>query len=304
MTVTRESQEIAKSSNRQIVKWFVRWPLFAAFVLVGPQSSAQPPDATPAEARVEVVWAAGSPVALTSPRLGTEDGLPFVECLFVNESDAAAWQVDLLFLVYDAIGKRKAAHALTVAPSDLPIEAHGKRSAKIQLPYVDIGPDDTVRVGLTKVGTEAAAAAWANEKLGEESDAQMDALFAPPPLVVSSSEGAPVTISDVAVQADTGGHVISVSLTVTNPGDRPVLGLTVVAHVFDAAGRIRLSDSETTGPARALLPRMSYPMRLAINATDLPHATVWVAVESTTTPAWKNPDTLEQAKAAVQRRRR
>jgi hypothetical protein len=222
----------------------------------------------------------------------------------VNDGDASAWQADLLFLVYDGLGRRKAAHPLSVAAADLPIEPRSRRAARFVLPYVDIQPDDTVRVGLTKVGTEAAATAWANEKLGEESDAQMDALFAPPPLIVSTPEGAPVTLSDVAVQADTDGRVVGVSLVATNAGETPVLGLSVVAYVFDEAGRIRRTLSHTTTPVRSLVRGVPYPMQLTLPGADFPHATVWVAPESSRTPAWKNPDTLEQAKAAMQRRRR
>jgi hypothetical protein len=280
--------------------------LLAAFLLPALPCLGQDPasPAQPLAPRIEVLWAAGSPVTLSPPRLGTEDGLPFVECVFVNDGDASAWQADLLFLVYDGLGRRKAAHPLSVAAADLPIEPRSRRAARFVLPYVDIQPDDTVRVGLTKVGTEAAATAWANEKLGEESDAQMDALFAPPPLIVSTPEGAPVTLSDVAVQADTDGRVVGVSLVATNAGETPVLGLSVVAYVFDEAGRIRRTLSHTTTPVRSLVRGVPYPMQLTLPGADFPHATVWVAPESSRTPAWKNPDTLEQAKAAMQRRRR
>jgi hypothetical protein len=284
----------------------MRWLCLFGVLLVALPSFAQDPasaDPTPGP-RIEALWAAGSPVVLTAPRLGTQDGLPFVQCLFVNDGDAPAWQVDLLFLIYDGVGRRKAAHALSLAPRDLPIEARTRRSARIPLPYVDIHDDDTVRVGLTRVGTEAAATAWVNEKVGEESDAQMDSLFAPPPLIVSSPEGAPVTISDVAVQADTEGRVVGVSLTAANPGDAPVLGFTIVAHVFDSAGRIRRAAYQTISATRALIRGLPYVVRLRIDASDLPNATVWVALESTNTPAWKNPDTPGQAKAAMERRRR
>jgi hypothetical protein len=286
----------------------IRWLLPAASLLclalpcLGQDLAS--PDASLAP-RIEVLWAAGSPVTVASTRLGTEDGLPFVECVFLNDTDASAWQVDLLFLVYDSVGRRKAAHAVSVAPADLPIEPRSRRAARIVLPYVDARPDDTVRVGLTKVGTNAAPGAWANEKLGDESDAQMDALFAPPSLVVSAPEGAPVAISDVTVQADTDGRVLGVSLTASSAGEAPVLGFTVVAHVFDDAGRIRRSLYQTVAPGRPLLPGLPYPMRLRIDAADLAQAKVWVGVESSKTPAWTNGvATLEQAKAAMERRRR
>jgi len=284
-----------------------RWLLFAAFLLLAPPCFGQDPAAAdpPLGPRVEVLWAAGSPVTVSSPRIGSRDGLPFVECLVANDGSDSAWQVDVLFLVYDAVGRRKAAHDLALAPPDLPIEPHAKRVVRLLLPYVQIDSDDTVRLGLTKVGTAAAALAWANERLGEESDAQMDALFDPPSLTVSNADGAPVTIGDVVVQADTDGRVLGVSLAASNAGAAPVLGFTVVAHVCDEAGRIRRSLYHTVAPGRALLPGLPFPVHLRIDAAELPRAKVWVGLESTKTPAWKNsPATLDQAKAAMERRRR
>jgi hypothetical protein len=279
--------------------------VFLTLALPVAGQSPEAADPTPAGPPIDVMWAAGSPVTLSEPRLGSELGLPFVECLFANGGEADASQVEVLFLVYDSTGRRKGAHTLAVAAADLPIEAHAKRVVRLPLPSLDAGRDELVRIGLTKVVTDSAAGTWANENLAEESDAQVNELFAPPPLVVSNPEGAPVSITDVSVQADTEGRVIGISLTARSAFQAPVLGFTVVAHLIDAQGAVRRSLYQTVAPGRALLADSPYRMQLLVNGADGEGARVWVGLENTKSPAWTStPDTRLQAREALQRRRR
>jgi hypothetical protein len=264
-----------------------------------------PRQATRSPGGIEVLWAAGSPVTLGAPRLATEDGLPFVECQLTNNGEADAWEVEALFLVYDGSGRRKAAHQLALAGGDLPVAAHGTMTVRLPLPYGDLQPDETVRMGLTKVRAEGVGGGWSNDNLGQESDAQMEALFAPPRLVVSNPEDAPVAIRDVSVRADTDGHVIGIALTAATATQASVRGFTIAAHLVDVEGRIHRSFYQTVAPGRALLPDLPYAMQLRVSGADVPHLAVWVGLESTKTPDWKSqPDTREQARVAMQRRRR
>lgn len=270
----------------------------SASALPAGQQADAPASATPPA--VTIIGGSGSPVALAVARLVAENGTIFLECVLDNKTDEKLWRMDLLFLVYDSGGRRKTSEALTLPVEDRPLGPRLNRTVRFPLPFTEIEQEDVLRVGLIRVDTAAPTDAWADDDLAGRSDREMEAQNSPPSSVVSDLAGAPIVLSHVVVQADANGTVHGVSLVATNAATVPVLGFAIVAHVFSAEGKLMASVSKTFGRPVGLLPRASYPVELSLQGNGVSHGRVWVGLERTDTPAWRNPQTLEQAKAAMQ----